>query len=202
MTDLQFSVFDEAVAARDRDWPDAAPLLGLSAWLDSDVRCDYATGTLVILNDMSAPERPGSSPEPSIYLSTVPGREWTSDADFTDLMADRASGWGTDPSEISILRSALNELADAYGASLRADRATSDGSAASVASALAMQEADLQARLVLTRMLRAHLVRGLVAETPPTADMDRVELAMQYPVESFEELVALVNEHRRLMGEL
>lgn len=202
MTDLHFSALDEAVAIRDRDWPNAAPLLGLSAWLHSDVRCDYDTGTIIILNDMSGSELPGSPPEPSIYLSTVPGLEWTSDADFTDLMSDRASERGTDPDEISILRSALDELADVYGASLRADRPRNDGSPRSVASALAMQENDLQARLALTRMLRAHLVRGLVAEAPPSADMDPVDFAMRYPVESFEELVVLVNEHRRLMGEV
>ncbi|MCD0446443.1 hypothetical protein LO763_22770 [Glycomyces sp. A-F 0318] len=201
MTDLRFIALDDAVAARDRDWPDAEPLLGLSAWLGSDVRCDRATGTLVILNDMSDPQDTRSVAEPHVYLNAFPAREWTGDADFTDLMSDRASDWGTDPTEIATLQTALNELANSYAASLHADRPSS-GTREAVASALASQEHDLRAQLALTRMLRAHVVRDLVTDAPPTADMERVDVALQYPVDSFEELVALVNDHRRLMGEV
>lgn len=201
MTDLRFTALDDAVATRDRDWPDAEPLQALSTWLGSDVRCDRATGTLVILNDMSGPQDTRSASEPHVYLNAFPAREWTSDADFTDLMSERASGWGTDPTEIVTLRTALDELADAYAASLQTDRPSS-GTREAVASELASQEHDLRAQLALTRMLRAHVVRDLVADAPPTADMERVNVALQYPVDSFEELVALVNEHRRLMGEV
>ncbi|MCD0446441.1 hypothetical protein LO763_22760 [Glycomyces sp. A-F 0318] len=200
MTDATFTVLTDAVAARNERWPDAEPLPALSTYLGIDARLDRATGTLVTLNDMSHGAQQ-SDREPDIYLTGIAGHEWMTDPNFTDLLADRAETWGIDPAETQSLRTALDELTNVHAASLRAiGRAIETQEA--TARHLGQHERKLQAELAVTRMLRGHLMRAMVDATPVTADIDLLELVKLFPVESFDELVTLVNEHRRLMGEV
>ncbi|WP_205327551.1 hypothetical protein [Glycomyces sp. YM15] len=201
MTDASFTVLQDATTALERDWPNAESLPALSTYMKSDVRWDRSTGTLIILNDMSNERNQAPDRDPDIYLTALPGKEWMTESDFTDLLPDRAEQWGTDPEEIATLRAALSELADVHAASLHTTIGDTNSKRA-VAFDLCRREYDLRAQLAVTRMLRSQVLREMVAEGPVRADVDVVELVRQYPVESFEELATLIGEHRRLMGEV
>lgn len=201
MTEQCFTTLDQATMSRAIRWPDATGLPALSAYLDAECHVDAATGTLIMLNDMSKPADTDPERESDIYLVEVSGREWMFDANFTDLLTERSREWGTDPEETAALRAALDDLAAVHSAALQVSRADA-ASTEALAGDLANREHELAAQLALTRMLRSHVVRGLVTEAPPSADTDPFEIAMRFSVDSFADLSVLVNEHRRLMGEL
>jgi hypothetical protein len=201
MTELCFTNLDQATLSRAMQWPDATELPALSAYLNAECHFDEATCTLIMLNDMSKPANTDPEREPDIYVTAVNGREWMFDANFTDLLTERSREWGTDPEETTALRAALDDLASVHSTALQVSRADAS-SAAALAGDLANREHELAAQLAVTRMLRAQVVRGLVAVEPVTAEADSLEIAMRYSVDSFADLAVLVNEHRRLMGEL
>lgn len=203
MNETTYTVLDDAKAAAVRDFPAATPCPALSAFLDYEVRFDAASATVIKISSFTSVGPSDTVREPDISLTTSPGVEWISDDDLADLLSDRVSEYGSNPERSALLQAVLAELADIHAASLPYRR-EGESVERSVASDLARREMMLKAQLASVRAVRAQVVRALVTDTGEqvSPETDRFKLAMEYSVEDFNELAALVAEHRRMLGEL